>query len=279
MKPTSDERPSRVPAPAEVPQRLPLAAKRASDERHTSVPSDDPLHGGMTFGRPPSWGEFLVYSFAKNFLRLFSVVYLRMRRRGTRVPRGAVILAPAGHRSNLDTPLVGGVVPRHLRYMAKSSLFKSPFWTSFIVAVGGLPTDRDRLDRRAVRCARDALVRGEALVVFPEGERKSGPRVHPLLDGPIWLSIMTGAPILPIGIGGSERAMPKKALIPRPHRVRLVFGDLIAAPLPAPGRRTVTRPQRAEASERLREVLQDLFDEAQAWAGSPNPPRTTTEDD
>ena len=33
------------------------------------------------------------------------------------------------------------------------------------------------------------------------------------------------------------------------------------------------------ASERLREILQDLFDEAQAWAGSPNPPRTDTADD
>ena len=279
MKPTSDERPSRVPALAEVRQRLPLAAKRTSDAPRTSVPSGNPLHGGMEFGRSPSWGEFVVYSFAKNFLRLFSVTYLRMRRRGTRVPRGAVILAPAGHRSNLDTPLLGAVVPRHLRYMAKSSLFKSPFWTRFIVAVGGFPTERDGVDRRALRCARDVLGRGEALVVFPEGERKSGPRVQPLLGGPIWLSIMTGVPILPIGIGGSERAMPRKALIPRPHRVRLVFGEPIAAPLPAAGRRTVTRPERAEASERLREILQDLFDEAQAWAGSPNPPRTTTEDD
>ena len=122
------------------------------------------------------------------------------------------------------------------------------------------------------------LRRGEPLVVFPEGERKSGPRVQPLFDGPIWLSIMTGAPILPVGIGGSERAMPKGALLPRFQRVRFIFGELIPPPAPAEGRRTVSAVQRAEASAELREILQDLFDEAQAWARSPNPPRTAADD-
>ncbi len=247
-----------------------------SEERYRPVPSDDPRHGGATFGEPASLGEFLVHSVIKNLLLIFGVAYLRLRWRGRgRIPKGAVILAPAGHRSNLDTLLVGAVSFRNLWYLAKSSLFKSHFSTRFLVAVGGIPTERESVDRRALRCAREVLRRGEALVVFPEGERKSGPRVHPLLDGPIWLSIMTGAPILPVGIGGSERAMPKKALIPRPHGVRLVFGELIPAPSPAPGRRTIGRQQRAEASAELREVLQDLFDEAQAWARSPNPPRTT----
>ncbi len=251
-----------------------------SDERHESAPSEDLLHGGATFGAPVPWTGFLLHGLLKNLILLVAVTYLRMRWRGRRrVPKGAVIVAPAGHRSNLDTPLIGGVMSRQLRYMAKSSLFKSPFWTRFFVAVGAFPTERDRVDRRALRCARDVLGRGDPLVVFPEGERKTGPRVQPLLDGPIWLSIMTGAPILPVGIGGSERAMPRKALIPRPRRVRVVFGGLITAPLPTAGRRTVTRRQRAEASERLREILQDLFDEAQAWAGSPNPPRTDTTDD
>ena len=97
--------------------------------------------------------------------------------------------------------------------------------------------------------------------------------MKPLFDGPIWLSVMSGAPILPVGIGGSERAMPKGVLIPRFHRVRFVFGDPIPPPSPAEGRRTVTSAQRAEASAELREILQDLFDEAQAWARSPNPPR------
>ena len=251
-----------------------------SEQRYRPVPSDDPRHSGVAFGEPAGLGGFLLHSAIKNSLLIIGVLYLRLRWRSEgRFPKGAVILAPAGHRSNLDTPLMGAVAPRLLWYLAKSSLFKSPFWARFFAAVGAFPTERDGVDRRALRCARAVLERGGALVVFPEGERKSGPRVQPLLDGPVWLSITTGAPILPVGIGGSERAMPKKALIPRPRRVRFVFGELIPAPSPVPGRRTIGRLQRAEASAELREVLQDLFDEAQAWAGSPNPPRTTGADD
>lgn len=237
------------------------------------VPSDDPRHGGIAFGAPPSmWGNAL-YHICRTALIVVARTYLRLRRRNVgAMPDGPVIVAPAGHRSNLDTPLIGAAAPRRLNYMAKSSLFKSPFWTRFLTAVGGFPTERDRVDRRALRCAREVLRRGEPLVVFPEGERKSGPRVQPLFEGPVWLSVMTGAPILPVGVGGSEAAMPKGALLPRFVRVRFVFGDPIPPPAPAVGRRTVTAAERAEASAELRAVLQQLFDEAQAWAGTPNPP-------
>ncbi len=245
-----------------------------SEKPFKPVPSDDPRHGGVTFGAPTPWYGNVLYSVCKWTLRIIAGSYLRMLRRGaSRMPAGAVILAPAGHRSNLDTPLIGAITPGRLKYLAKSSLFKSPFWTRFLTLVGGFPTERDRVDRRALRCAREVLRRGEALVVFPEGERKSGPRVHPLFDGPVWLSIMSGAPIVPVGIGGSERAMPKGVLLPRFRKVRFIFGEPIPPPAPAEGRRTVTAAQRAVASAELRAILQRLFDEAQAWAGTPNPPQ------
>ena len=242
-------------------------------DRRGFEPSDDPRHGGVTFGLPASPSDILLYHLCRTALLIVAAPYLRIRRRhSSRMPSGGVILAPAGHRSNLDTPLIGTILPRRLNYMAKSSLFKSPFWTRFLTAVGGFPTERDRVDRRALHCAREVLRRGEPVVVFPEGERKSGPRVQPLFDGPVWLSVMSGAPILPVGIGGSERAMPKGVLLPRFRRVRFIFGEPIPPPSPTEGRRTVSAAQRAEASAELREILQRLFDEAQAWAGCPNPP-------
>lgn len=253
--------------------------KDAPEKSFVPVPSDDPRHGGIAFGaKPPVWGHLLYHS-CRFALLTIAGSYLRLRRRNhRRMPDGPVILAPAGHRSNLDTPLIGAAAPRRLNYMAKSSLFKSPGWTRILAAIGGFPTERDRVDRRALRCAREVLRRGEPLVVFPEGERKSGPRVQPLFDGPVWLSIMTGAPILPVGIGGSEQAMPKGVLLPRFRRVRFIFGEPIPPPAPAEGRRTVTAAQRAEASAELREILQQLFDEAQAWAGTPNPPHQHDDD-
>ena len=205
--------------------------------------------------------------------QLLALVYFRVyARQPGRLPRkGAVIISPV-HRSNLDVPLLGATCPRRLRYLAKGSLFKSRFWTWLLTVVGGFPLDREaRADRGALKAALSVLERDEALVVFPEGERKSGPWVYPMLDGAVWLSAKSGAPILPVGIGGSERALPKGANIPKPTKIVYHYGELIAAPRNADGSR-VGRKQMREHSEHLREVLQRLFDEAQEIAGSPNPP-------
>ena len=60
------------------------------------------------------------------------------------------------------------------------------------------------------------LERGEPLVLFPEGTRRSGPVIENLHEGAAYLSSRTGAPIVPVGIGGSERAMAKGKRLPRP---------------------------------------------------------------
>lgn len=240
----------------------------------TAVPppetDDDPRFGGIRFGERLGWKSRLTYSIIRFLARVVFGLYFRTRaRHRERVPDGAVIICPAGHRSNLDTPLVGTYSPRLLRYMAKDSLFKSPFWTRFLVTLGGFPVHRERTDRKALGYALACLSRGEALVVFPEGERKQGPRVHPLHEGAVWLSVKSGAPILPVGIGGSEAAMPKGALLPRPGRIRFVTGEIVEPPEPDE-RGRVPREAITRATEDLRETLQALFDEAQVWAGTPN---------
>ena len=246
---------------------------KVSEPVKSPAVSGDPRYGRSRFGERRSLGGSVVHFVMRSSVQIVGFPFFRIRRRHLRrVPRkGALIVAPAGHRSNLDTPLVGGAVPRNMHYMAKDTLFKSPFWSSFLAALGGFPTLRDKVDRRALRYARRVLERGEALVVFPEGERKTGRRVHPLFSGPVWLSEVTGAPILPVGVGGAERAMPKGALIPRPYRVRIVFGEPIPA-LEKASSRASSIYRRQRASEELREVLQRLFDEAQDWAGTPNDP-------
>jgi len=68
-----------------------------------------------------------------------------------------------------------------------------------------------------------------------------------------------------VGIGGSERVMPKGARFIRPRKVAVVIG----APLTvdSDGRR-VPRPAIHELTERLHEELQRLFDQAQIRAGA-----------
>lgn len=231
---------------------------------------DDALH--ETGGRlgPFSRGT---YHLLRLLARALSFGYFRVWvHNGEAMPRdGAVIVSPM-HRSNLDVPLLGATSPRRLRYLAKGSLFKNRFWTWLLTVVGGFPLAREsQADRAALKAALRVLERGEALAVFPEGERKSGPTVYPMLDGAVWLAAKAGVPILPVGIGGSERAMPKGANLPKPTKIVYLYGDLIPPLQPANGKRA-TRAELKELSDRLRATLQELFDEAQVRAGCPNPP-------
>ena len=228
-------------------------------------PADPVPDRGRELGLPSRLTYRVLHVMARLAVLAYWRAYARNKRKLPR--RGGVIISPV-HRSNLDVPLLGATCPRRLRYLAKGSLFTSKFWGWFLTVVGGVPLDRGaKVDRGALKAAREVLERGEALVVFPEGERKDGPTVHPMMDGAVWLSVRSGCPILPVGIGGSERSMGKGSRVPKPSRVVFLYGDPIPPPRAPDGGR-VSRSQMSEHSDRLRIALQALFDQAQAIAGA-----------
>lgn len=205
----------------------------------------------------------------KRLARVVFGAYFRCYTRGRReLPsEGGVIIAPT-HRSNLDTPLVGASAGRPLRYFAKSGLFRGPVTTWIMVALGAFPVRREMVDRSALKAALTVLGAGKALVVFPEGERKSGPRIHPLLDGVAWLAAKAQVPVVPVAIGGTERAMGKGVRMPRPCTVRIVWGEPLAPPeVDERGRQS--RESLNQYSAELREILQGMFDDVQQELGIP----------
>jgi 1-acyl-sn-glycerol-3-phosphate acyltransferase len=179
---------------------------------------------------------------------------------------GGFILAPGGHRSILDTPLAAMAGPRVLRYMGAETYFRIPGLGVFLRSMGGFPVERSLTDRTALRLSEEVLRNGEPLVVFPEGTRQEGPIVQPLKEGAAFLACRAGVPIVPVGIGGAARAMPKGARFIRPGKVAMVVGTPIHPPARSEGER-VKRSTVRSVTEELRERLQDLFDEAQIRAG------------
>jgi 1-acyl-sn-glycerol-3-phosphate acyltransferase len=107
-----------------------------------------------------------------------------------------------------------------------------------------------------MHAAEEVLRRGHALVMFPEGTRQEGPDVATLHDGAMFLAARTGATVVPVGIGGSEKAMPVGAKFPRPAKITIVVGTPIAPPV-SEGR--VSRSQISAKSEELRVALQDVY--------------------
>ena len=114
-----------------------------------------------------------------------------------------------------------------------------------------------------MRCI-GVLEAGEPLVLFPEGERKSGPIVQPLLDGAVYIAMKTRVPIVPVGIGGSEKAMPKGTRFIYPHKIVAIIGEPIHPPVDDSGR--VLRTARRDVTAQLHDELQRLYDLAQIRA-------------
>ncbi len=225
---------------------------------------------GHEFGEDLSATQRIFYAIVRGAIHGFCRIYFRLEIHGAEhIPAsGPFILSPV-HRSNVDTPLISSVTRRRLRYMGKESLWRSRFGAWFLTALGGFPVERGTADREALRASMTVLSRGEPLVMFPEGTRQSGPELAEMHDGPAYVASRTGAAIVPVGLGGTERSMPKGSKFVRPVKMVIVIGAPIPAPITREGGRVPRRVVR-EMTAQLGEAIQPLFDEAQALAGCPN---------
>lgn len=208
----------------------------------------------------------IFYTFARTIVVILTRLITRPRViNADNIPRsGAFVLAPI-HRSNIDTPLAAVVTRRRLRFMGKDSLWKVPVLRWVLSAVGSFPVTRGSADREALSRCIAVLKSGEPLVLFPEGTRQSGPTVKPLFDGAAYVAVKAGVPIIPVGIGGSERVMPKGSKMIRPVKCVIIVGEPIVAPTDESGR--VPRSAVKDVTERLTASLQQLFTEARTLAG------------
>jgi 1-acyl-sn-glycerol-3-phosphate acyltransferase len=202
----------------------------------------------------------VLYWFVALFLRGLFRIFFRPHVRGQEnIPLcGPVLVAPI-HRSNLDFAFTLFISPRKVFFMAKESLFKVPVLGSALIQLGAFPVKRGTADREAMRSAEEVLNAGQALILFPEGTRKCGPHVEPLHDGAMFIASRTGATVVPVGISGTNRALPDGAKFPRPVKVHVVVGAPIA-PLEQGGR--PSRSAIAEKTEELRKALEDTYQES-----------------
>jgi len=228
--------------------------------------------------RPPTRGELRLYRACRALSVGLCRLYLPGRVVGAEhLPAtGAYVLAPV-HRSYVDWLIVARVTKRRLRYIVKAEVWKSKLVGRLLEALGAFPVNRSGADREALERCRAVLAGGEPLVMFPEGTRRSGPVVEDLREGVAYLALRAGVPVVPVGIGGSEQAMPRGSKFPKPRRIAVVVGPPIlpASSLSAGGdggtpageSRRVSRRAMHEFSEQVRAGVQEAFDDARRRAG------------
>ena len=105
---------------------------------------------------------------------------------------------------------------RRIHWLGKKELFDWPI-VGWAAANGGVhPVDRGAADVEAFRLAKRILDEGNILFVFPEGTRSPDGSLQEAQDGVAVLAMRTGAPIVPLGIAGSNGVWPKGQKLPHP---------------------------------------------------------------
>lgn len=216
----------------------------------------------LALARGDRRSSLLFYRAVRGFIRSIVHPWLRIKAVNAEVLDlpGPTILAPV-HRSHLDSVLVATQSKRRIRALGKQSLFTTPGVSWVCAALGAIPVKRGQADRDALAAARSLLSSGESMIVFPEGGRKAGNEVSDLFDGAAWLSSRTGAPVVPVGVAGTEKVLPEGAKFVHRSNVAIVVGDPMPAPSGPDGKKA-SRPQLREFTAELTKNLQAAQNEA-----------------
>ena len=157
----------------------------------------------------------------------------------TAIPETGPAILVSNHRSYFDPMLlemVAAKVGRAARFLAKKEMFEAPVIGQLMSAVGAIRVDRGSGSSAPLEAAGRALRAGELIALLPEGTIPRGPDFFdPELKGrpgAARLARATGAPVIPIGLWGTERVWPRSSKLPRllsvnPPRVRARVGSPI----------------------------------------------------
>lgn len=140
-----------------------------------------------------------------------------------RLPEAGAVLV-ANHQSYLDIPLLLAALGGRVKFVAKRELGKIPLFGPAMVRAGNLLVDRDD-PREAVSAVREAVERigrGERIVVFPEGTRSADGTIGAFRPGAFFIARRAGAPLVPVRIDGSARAMPRGTLLVCPAEMSVL---------------------------------------------------------
>ena len=163
------------------------------------------------------------------------------------VPAGAAVLA-GNHESVLDPLVLGAVVERDLCFLGKAELWRYRPLAWALDGLDAIPVERGAGDLEAFARARQALEMGKAVAIFPQGAVRGDRRWR---RGAARLALATGAPVVPVRLVGTARALSRRRIgFPR---VRVIIG----APIEVP--RVPDDPAAAtELTERLRRTVESL---------------------
>lgn len=197
--------------------------------------------------------------------RIVLTTYFRARYYNPeRVPSSGPLILAANHASFLDPPLIGSGLQRDICYLARDTLFRFPGVGWLLRQWNSIPVDREGGGAAGLRAVLDAISRGHAVLLFPEGTRTRDGQLAAARSGIGLIVIKTSAPVVPVRVFGTFEAFGRHSRFPRPAPVAVKYGP--------PVNLEKFRSQAAHCSKaRLKEIYQETTQEIMAAIGRLEP--------
>jgi 1-acyl-sn-glycerol-3-phosphate acyltransferase len=147
------------------------------------------------------------------------------------VPRAGGVILASNHLSFIDSFAIPIAAPRPVSFLAKSDYFTGrgvggAIRRGFFEGIDAIPVDRQssRAAQESLDAALAVLQRGGAFGIYPEGTRSRDGRLYKGRTGVAWLALTAGAPIVPVGLRGTDQVQPIGNTVPRLAKVAVAFG-------------------------------------------------------
>jgi 1-acyl-sn-glycerol-3-phosphate acyltransferase len=247
----------------------------------TSEQSAEPEPSPAEAVRPRRAG--FTYALGRTLISPLARMLYRPRIEGRdNVPREGAVIFASNHLSFIDSVAIPVAAPRPVHFLAKSSYFEGTGlsgWASktFFEAIGAIPVRRGAgqaaLD--ALDLQRQLLDDGLAVALYPEGTRSLDGRLYKGRTGVAFLALQTGAPVVPVGLIGTDKVMPVGAKLPTMReRVTVRFGRPLD--LSSLGPATSGRARR-QATDEIMAAIHALSGQELAGTYNEAPPQNTLE--
>jgi 1-acyl-sn-glycerol-3-phosphate acyltransferase len=160
------------------------------------------------------------------------------------IPAAGPLLVVFNHLAHLDGPLVLATMPFEVEAIGLADLYRVPVTGQLLRLYGLISVHRDQYDREVLRRALQVLAEGRVLALAPEARQSPTGSLEHGRNGAAYLALRSGAPILPVGITGTETIYAAWRQLRRP---RLAVNIGVPFRLPGPLARGAGRHAQLDA--------------------------------
>src|SRR3954465_8312274 len=178
------------------------------------------------------------------------------------VPKNGPFIVAPNHLSFLDSVIVQALMPRPVAFFAKAEYFttkgvKGAVMKAFFESVGSIPVERGEqaASVQALKTLLDILEAGRGIGIYPEGTRSRDGVLYRGRTGVGWLALTTGAPVIPVGLIGTEKLKCEDRNMIKPQHFTLKVGAPLYFDKTGPDH---SFPARRAATDKIMDDIPDL---------------------